>query len=185
MVSHQIGQKSTFRVKNLHVFVELKWKSGKIYVVVFDQIGQKCTFWRTHCRFLFGSRVKVKLILRGGILPERPEMYILTFRFAPLCETGVDVRVNFRGCISPERQKVYICRTHAIAVFCLDHEWKLGFKVRQKGQKCTFTVSNLRLFVVPKCKLGKIYLVAFHQKGLKCTFRRTNLHFFCVDQEWK
>ena len=45
---HQEGQKWTFRVINLDLFVELVWKLGKIYVVAFTQKGQKCTLRLTN-----------------------------------------------------------------------------------------------------------------------------------------
>ena len=78
--------------------------------------------------------------------------------------------------------------------------------ISQEGQKCTFRVKSLHLFVelewhftararnvhlklktstflrISVKRLGLIYVVAFHRKGQKCTFRVTNLHIV-VDLE--
>ena len=58
---HQIGQKYTFFVTNWHCFMDLECKLGLIYVVVFQQ--QKLT----NLHFFSGSRLKIRLNLRGGI----------------------------------------------------------------------------------------------------------------------
>ena len=44
VASHHKRRKCTFRVTNLHLFVELEWKLGEIYVEGFQHNDQKYTF---------------------------------------------------------------------------------------------------------------------------------------------
>ena len=59
----------------------------------------------------FGSRVKIRIDVRGGISQESSKMYIMSCKL-PLCfSSGVKIRinhVNVRGGISPGRPKPYI-----------------------------------------------------------------------------
>ena len=52
--------------------------------------------------------MKVRKNLRDDISPERPEIYILSYKLALFGGCRVNVRLNLRGGILPESPKMYI-----------------------------------------------------------------------------